>query len=154
MFSLIWGPTLAAVSVILDNAADPGVVRRALDALLLAARMAAFHQVGGGGRAGGGGGVCVDGGGVRRALDALLLAARMAAFHQVVRGRAHGRTTGVGLSSGDRRKVCRPGILACISPTLPTHPPANANVAVGSTCIPTHSLTRPPLPWARWWIWW
>lgn len=46
MFALIWGPTLAAVSVILDNATDPGVVRRALDALLLAAKMAAYHQVG------------------------------------------------------------------------------------------------------------
>lgn len=46
MFGLVWGPTLAAVSVVLDNAADAGVVRRALDCLLLSARMAAYHQVG------------------------------------------------------------------------------------------------------------
>lgn len=45
MFGLVWGPTLAAVSVVLDNASDGGAVRRALDCLLLAARMAAFHQV-------------------------------------------------------------------------------------------------------------
>lgn len=51
MFGLVWGPTLAAVSVVLDNASDGGAVRRALDCLLLAARMAAFHQVGGGSRA-------------------------------------------------------------------------------------------------------
>jgi len=47
MFSLIWGPTLAAVSVILDNSNESSVTHRALDALLLAARMAAYHQVGG-----------------------------------------------------------------------------------------------------------
>ena len=41
---LVWGPTLAAASVVLDSAADAGVVQRALDCLLLAARMAAFHQ--------------------------------------------------------------------------------------------------------------
>ncbi len=46
MFSLIWGPTLAAVSVILDNSTESSVIHRALDALLLAARMAAYHQVG------------------------------------------------------------------------------------------------------------
>jgi len=51
MFGLVWGPTLAAVSVVLDNASDMGAVRRALDCLLLAARMAAYHQVG---RRGGG----------------------------------------------------------------------------------------------------
>ncbi|GAB4821173.1 hypothetical protein N2152v2_008219 [Parachlorella kessleri] len=45
MFSLIWGPTLAAVSVILDNSNESSVIHRALDALLLAARMAAYHQV-------------------------------------------------------------------------------------------------------------
>ena len=46
MFGLVWGPTLAAVSVILDNAAqDPGVARRALDCLLLAARLATYHGV-------------------------------------------------------------------------------------------------------------
>ena len=59
MFGLIWGPTLAAVSVVLDNASEAGAVQRALDCLLLAARMAAYHQVGGwaggwvGGRVGG-----------------------------------------------------------------------------------------------------
>jgi hypothetical protein len=47
MFGLIWGPTLAAVSVVLDNASEAGAVQRALDCLLLAARMAAYHQVGG-----------------------------------------------------------------------------------------------------------
>lgn len=46
MFGLVWGPTLAAASVVLDSAADPGAVQRALDCLLLAARMAAYHQVG------------------------------------------------------------------------------------------------------------
>lgn len=45
MFSLMWGPTIAAVSVILDHAEDLGIVRQALDGLLLAAKMAAFHQV-------------------------------------------------------------------------------------------------------------
>ncbi|KAI3425868.1 hypothetical protein D9Q98_007841 [Chlorella vulgaris] len=45
MFGLIWGPTLAAVSVVLDNASDPAVVARALECLQLAARMAAYHQV-------------------------------------------------------------------------------------------------------------
>lgn len=51
MFGLVWGPTLAAVSVVLDNASDGGAVRRALDCLLLAARMAAFHQARGQGAA-------------------------------------------------------------------------------------------------------
>ena len=57
MFGLIWGPTLAAVSVVLDNASEAGAVQRALDCLLLAARMAAYHQVGGcaGARVGGSG---------------------------------------------------------------------------------------------------
>lgn len=45
MFELAWGPTLAAVSVLLDNASDPGAVARALNCLLLAAKLAAFHQV-------------------------------------------------------------------------------------------------------------
>ncbi|PRW57821.1 ARF guanine-nucleotide exchange factor GNOM-like [Chlorella sorokiniana] len=45
MFGLVWGPTLAAASVVLDSAADAGAVQRALDCLLLAARMAAYHQV-------------------------------------------------------------------------------------------------------------
>ncbi len=51
MFGLVWGPTLAAVSVVLDNASDGGAVRRALNCLLLAARMAAFHQARGQGAA-------------------------------------------------------------------------------------------------------
>lgn len=46
MFGLVWGPTLAAASVVLDSAADPAAVQRALDCLLLAARLAAYHQVG------------------------------------------------------------------------------------------------------------
>ena len=45
MFGLVWGPTLAAVSVVLDGTGDAGVVRRALDCLVLSARMAAYHQV-------------------------------------------------------------------------------------------------------------
>jgi hypothetical protein len=51
MFGLVWGPTLAAVSVVLDNASDPGAVARALECLQLAARMAAYHQVTRAGRA-------------------------------------------------------------------------------------------------------
>ncbi len=46
MFGLVWGPTLAAASVVLDSASDAAAVQRALDCLLLAARMAAYHQVG------------------------------------------------------------------------------------------------------------
>lgn len=45
MFSLIWGPTLAAVSVVLDHSHDPLVVRQALEGLKLVAKMAAYHQV-------------------------------------------------------------------------------------------------------------
>ena len=45
MFGLIWGPTLAAVSVVLDNAADGAAAARAMQCLQLAARMAAYHQV-------------------------------------------------------------------------------------------------------------
>jgi hypothetical protein len=45
MFGLVWGPTLAAVSVVLDNASDTPAVQRALQCLQLAARMAAHHQV-------------------------------------------------------------------------------------------------------------
>ena len=45
MFGLMWGPTVAAVSVVLDHAEDPAVVRQALDGLLLAAKIAAFHHV-------------------------------------------------------------------------------------------------------------
>lgn len=45
MFSLIWGPTLAAVSVVLDHSSDPLVVRQALEGLKLVAKMAAYHQV-------------------------------------------------------------------------------------------------------------
>jgi brefeldin A-resistance guanine nucleotide exchange factor 1 len=43
MFALIWGPTLAAVSVILDGSSDPGISRRAMDGLLVAARLATHH---------------------------------------------------------------------------------------------------------------
>jgi hypothetical protein len=45
MFSLMWGPTVAAVSVVLDHAEDVIVVRQALETLQLAAKIAAFHHV-------------------------------------------------------------------------------------------------------------
>ncbi|KAK9828895.1 hypothetical protein WJX72_002652 [[Myrmecia] bisecta] len=45
MFSLMWGPTVAAVSVVLDHADDKGIVQQALDGLKLAAKIAAHHQV-------------------------------------------------------------------------------------------------------------
>lgn len=45
MFCLIWGPTVAAVSVVLDHADDAAIVRQALDGLTLAARVAAHHNV-------------------------------------------------------------------------------------------------------------
>lgn len=45
MFCLMWGPTIAAVSVILDHASDPVLIRRALDGLLTAAKIASFHHV-------------------------------------------------------------------------------------------------------------
>ena len=45
MFMLLWGPTIAAVSVILDHAEDAAVVRRALDAILLCARIASCHRL-------------------------------------------------------------------------------------------------------------
>lgn len=43
MFMLLWGPTIAAVSVILDNAEDTLVARQALDSILLCARIASCH---------------------------------------------------------------------------------------------------------------
>ena len=43
MFMLLWGPTIAAVSVILDNAEDTLVARQALDSVLLCARIASCH---------------------------------------------------------------------------------------------------------------
>jgi brefeldin A-resistance guanine nucleotide exchange factor 1 len=45
MFTLLWGPTVAAVSVILDHAEDPVIIRQALDGLLLCARIASCHHV-------------------------------------------------------------------------------------------------------------
>jgi len=45
MFCLIWGPTVAAISVVLDHADDPAVMKQALDGLALAARIAAQHNV-------------------------------------------------------------------------------------------------------------
>lgn len=45
MFCLMWGPTIAAVSVVLDHASDPALVRKALDGLLTAAKIASFHHV-------------------------------------------------------------------------------------------------------------
>jgi brefeldin A-resistance guanine nucleotide exchange factor 1 len=45
MFALVWGPTLAAVSVVLDGTSDAHVARRAVDGLLVAARLATQHGV-------------------------------------------------------------------------------------------------------------
>ena len=45
MFSLMWGPTVVAVSVVLDHAEDPVILRQALDGLLLCAKIAAAHHV-------------------------------------------------------------------------------------------------------------
>lgn len=45
MFGLAWSPALAAVSVVVDNATDPHVVKRAIDGLVLASRLAARHRL-------------------------------------------------------------------------------------------------------------
>ena len=45
MFGLLWGPTVAAVSVVLDHAEDAEVVATALDGLLLCGRIASAHGV-------------------------------------------------------------------------------------------------------------
>lgn len=45
MFSLVWGPTLAAASVVLDGSSDPRVARRAMEGLLFAAQLATRHGV-------------------------------------------------------------------------------------------------------------
>ena len=45
MFALMWSPTVAAVSVVLDHAEDVPVVRLALDGLLCAARLASYHRL-------------------------------------------------------------------------------------------------------------
>ena len=45
MFRRHWGPTVAAVSVVLDQSDEPAIVREALDGLLLTARIAAHHHV-------------------------------------------------------------------------------------------------------------
>jgi high-affinity K+ transport system ATPase subunit B len=45
MFVLLWGPTVAAVSVVLDHADAGAIVSTALGGLLHAARIAAFHRV-------------------------------------------------------------------------------------------------------------
>ncbi|KAK9841755.1 hypothetical protein WJX81_000904 [Elliptochloris bilobata] len=45
MFRRLWGPTVAAVSVVLDQSEEPSTVREALDGLLLTARIAAHHHV-------------------------------------------------------------------------------------------------------------
>lgn len=47
MFGLVWGPTLAAASVVLDGSVDARVARRAMDGLLVAARLAARHHISG-----------------------------------------------------------------------------------------------------------
>ena len=43
MFLLIWGPTLAAVSIILESTDDPNVAQKAMKGLLLAAELASTH---------------------------------------------------------------------------------------------------------------
>lgn len=45
MFMLMWGPTVAAVSVVLDHADNPVIVATALTGLMHAARIAAYHHV-------------------------------------------------------------------------------------------------------------
>ncbi len=45
MFRRLWGPTVAAVSVVLDQSEEPAIVSQALDGLLLTARIAAHHHV-------------------------------------------------------------------------------------------------------------
>ena len=45
MFQLMWGPTVAAVSVVLDHADDLNIITQALDGLLLAAKIAKNTQV-------------------------------------------------------------------------------------------------------------
>ena len=45
MFALMWSPTVAAVSVVLDHAEDLIVIRMALDGLLCAARLAQYHRL-------------------------------------------------------------------------------------------------------------
>ena len=45
MFSLMWGPTVAAVSIVLDHAEDVSTVRQALEGLLQAAKLGAYHHV-------------------------------------------------------------------------------------------------------------
>lgn len=45
MFSLMWGPTVAAVSVVLDHADDLSIVQQALDGLLQAAKLGTYHHV-------------------------------------------------------------------------------------------------------------
>lgn len=45
MFSLMWGPTVAAVSVVLDHADDLSTVQQALDGLLQAAKLGTYHHV-------------------------------------------------------------------------------------------------------------
>ena len=45
MFGLAWSPALAAVSVVVDNATDPLVVKRAIDGLVLTSHLAARHRL-------------------------------------------------------------------------------------------------------------
>ena len=45
IFALMWQPTIAAVSVVLDSADNPETVQHALDGLLSAAKIASFHRV-------------------------------------------------------------------------------------------------------------
>ena len=45
MFELLWGPVVAAISVVLDHADAGPIVSTALGGLLHAARIAAFHHV-------------------------------------------------------------------------------------------------------------
>ena len=45
MFMLVWGPTVAAVSVVLDHADNPVIVSTALEGLMHAASIAAYHHI-------------------------------------------------------------------------------------------------------------
>ena len=45
MFAMMWGPTLAALAVVLDHADNPLIVSTALTGLMHAARIAAYHHI-------------------------------------------------------------------------------------------------------------
>lgn len=45
LFSIIWGPAIAAISVVFDHADDEAVLREALDGFLAVARIASAHRM-------------------------------------------------------------------------------------------------------------